>query len=298
MRLASIVPFLCFAAVFVPLPDATAQDREADRAAIEKSIQSYVAAFNSHDAAALAEHWSPEGVYISRVSGESVTGRDALKADFEELFKQESGTKLELSVDSIEFVSPNVALERGTATILRKSQEPTQTTYSVVHVKRDGKWLIDRTTDEEAPVVSSHYEQLKDLEWMIGTWADAEGDESVATECSWTRNRNFITRSFAVSADDETDLAGMQIIGWDPAEQTIRSWVFDSDGGFAQGQWTKKEDRWIVQTTATLPDGRRGSATSIIRMIDENQFGWQRINRIVDGQILPNVDEVIIVRKD
>ena len=298
MRLASILPFLVVAAVVGPQPIASAQDRAADRAAIEKSVQSYVSAFNSHDAAALVEHWSPEGVYISRVTGESVTGRENLKADFEQLFKQEGGTKLEVTVDSIEFISPNVALERGTATVLRESQDPSQSTYSVVHVKRDGKWLIDRTTDEETTVATSRYEQLKDLEWMIGTWADEDGDQSVTTECSWTRNRNFITRSFAVSVGGETDLAGMQIIGWDPAEQAIRSWVFDSDGGFAQGQWTKQGNRWIVQTTATLPDGRRGSATSIIRMIDDNRFGWQRINRVVDGQILPNLDEIIIARND
>lgn len=297
MRLASIVPFLFLAAV-VGSPEASAQDRDADRGVIEKSIESYVAAFNSHDAKALAQHWSPDGVYISRVTGESVTGRESLMADFEKLFKEESDTKLDVTVDSIDFISPNVALERGTATVLRGSGEPTQSSYSVVHVKRDRKWLIDRTTDEELPVVSSNYEQLKDLEWMIGAWGDADGVQSITTECSWTRNRNFITRSFAMTVGDQTDLAGMQVIGWDPAQQIIRSWVFDSDGGFAQGQWTKQDDRWIVQTTATLPDGRRGSATSIIRMIDEDRFGWQRINRVVDGQLLPNVDEVIIVRKD
>ncbi len=297
MRFESIVLFIVLATV-AGLPDhAGAQDRDTDRAAIEKSIQSYVAAFNARDAAALAQHWSPEGVYISRVTGESLTGRPALQADFEKLFEERAGAKLEVAIESIEFISPNVALERGTATVLGNGQEPSQTNYSVVHVKRDGQWLIDRTTDEETSVALSHYEQLKDLEWMIGNWTDEDGNQSVTTECSWTRNRNFITRSFAISGGDQTDLAGMQIIGWDPTQRAIRSWVFDSDGGFAEGEWTKEGERWIVRMTATLPDGRRGSATSIIRMINEDRFGWQRINRVVDGELLPNLDEVIIVRK-
>jgi ketosteroid isomerase-like protein len=42
-----------------------------DRAVIEKSIESCVAAFNAKDAKALAAHWSPEGVYIDRTSGQA-----------------------------------------------------------------------------------------------------------------------------------------------------------------------------------------------------------------------------------
>ena len=42
-----------------------AADQEADRAAIEKAIASYTAAFNARDAGALAAHWGPEAVYTN-----------------------------------------------------------------------------------------------------------------------------------------------------------------------------------------------------------------------------------------
>jgi hypothetical protein len=89
----------------------------------------------------------------------------------------------------------------------------------------------------------------------------------------------------------------MQFVGWDPALKQIRSWVFDSDGGFGEGIWEKRGDRWIVKSKATLPDGRQGSFTSVLRPLDENSFAWQKLTRIVDGEILPNIDEVVIVRQ-
>ena len=56
-----------------------AQDGSAE---IEAAIQSYVTAFNARDAQKLAEHWSPEGVYISRSSGDQVVGRESLTEEF------------------------------------------------------------------------------------------------------------------------------------------------------------------------------------------------------------------------
>ena len=276
---------------------ACAQDSD-DTAAIEKAINSYVAAFNARDAQALAAHWSPDGVYISRPNGEEITGREALVKEFSALFEEEQGTKLEVSTESIEFISPNVALEQGTATVLRPETEPAKSSYSVVHIKRDGQWLIDRVSEEEEfPEAPSHYEQLKDLEWMIGDWIDEEGGAAIKTQCQWTRNRNFLLRAFTASIEDRVDVTGMQFVGWDPARKQIRSWVFDSDGGFAESVWSRKGDHWLVQTTATLPDGSLASSTSVLRPLDESSFAWQKVNRVVDGEILPNIDEVVIVRE-
>jgi uncharacterized protein (TIGR02246 family) len=267
-----------------------------DRAVIEKSIESYVAAFNVKDAKALAAHWSPDGVYIDRTSGERIAGRDALEKEYQATFQAQKDTRLDVKAESLEFVSPNVAIEQGTATIGTPDGDPIVSSYSAVHVKRDGKWLIDRVSEREIVSPPSHYEQLKKLEWMIGDWVDQAGEGVVATECHWARNNNFIIRSFTVSVGMAIDMAGMQVIGWDPARKQIRSWVFDSDGGFNEGTWQKVDGQWTVQTTATLPDGRRASSTSVMKPLDDNSFAWQQVNRVVDGELLPNIDEIVIVR--
>lgn len=277
------------------LADASEQE---DRVAIEQRIESYVAAFNQRNSKLLAEHWSPEGIYISQLDGSSVSGREALEQEFAAQFAEAENARLEVTTESIDFVSPNVAIETGAALVAHGEAEPQQSRYRVVHIKRDGNWLVDRITEEhEVPPPPSHYEQLKDLEWMIGGWIDQAGGDVIRTQCQWTRNRNYLLRAFTASVDDRVNLSGMQFIGWDPIGKQIRSWVFDSDGGFAEGVWQHKGDRWLVQTNATLADGATASSTSVLRPIDKDSFTWQKVNRIVEGEILPNIDEVVIVRE-
>jgi uncharacterized protein (TIGR02246 family) len=278
---------------------AEANRQATDEAAIRKAVESYVAAFNRGDAKALAAMWSPEAVYTNPLSGEQVVGRAEIEKQFTAIFAEAKGVKLEAKTESVRFVSPNVAVEQGTAKVIRPKQAPEDSEYTAVYVKRDSQWLLDRVTEEDVPVVPSHYEQLKDLEWMIGRWVDQDDDDdtTVVTECSWTRNNNFITRSFTIQIRDRIDMAGMQIIGWDPSTKQIRSWVFDSDGGFGQATWKKKGNRWYIQQSGVLPDGRKSSAVNIVTRLDDNTCTLQSVNRMVDGELLPNIDEVKIAKE-
>lgn len=269
----------------------------ADEAAIRAAVEAYVNAFNKSDAKALAALWSPEAVYINPISGEQAIGREAIEEQFSAIFTGAKGSKLAAQTDSVRFVSPNVAVEQGTATVVRPDESPEESQYTAVYVKRDGKWLLDRVTEEEVPVVASNYEHLKELEWMIGTWVDEDDQSKIETTCAWTKNQNFITRSFTISIRDRIDMAGMQIVGWDPATKQIRSWVFDSDGGFGEGVWSRKDKSWYIHATGTTPDGKRTSAVNIITYVDDNTFTWQSIDRFADGEMLPNVDEIPVVRQ-
>src|SRR5437762_1346492 len=93
-------------------------DQSADEAAIRRSAASYAEAFNKHDAKAVANHWSPDAVYTNRSTGEEVVGWSAIASQFAALFTDQPGVKLEVNVTSVQFVSPNVAIERGTAKFL------------------------------------------------------------------------------------------------------------------------------------------------------------------------------------
>jgi uncharacterized protein (TIGR02246 family) len=273
------------------------RDPAADEAAIRKADAAYVEAFNKHDVKALADAWSPEAVYLNRVSGDEVVGRAAIAEEFTAVFKDQPEVKLELNVESIQFVSPNVAVEQGIAKTLAPKAEPEEEEYSAVFVKREGQWLLDRVTEKAEEVVPSRYEQLKPLEWMIGHWVDKDDRVDIETDCQWTKNQSFITRSFTVAVEGQVKTSGMQIVGWDPVAKGIRSWTFDSDGGFAEATWTFKKDRWFIQNKGALADGRKASMTNVIRPVDENSFTWQTIERTVGGELLPNIDEVLIVRQ-
>jgi uncharacterized protein (TIGR02246 family) len=270
---------------------------DAATAEIRKAVEAYVAAFNSGDAKALSEMWTSEGVYTVRSSGERFVGRDAISKQFEPVLgDQQTSPKLAVESSSIEFVSPRVALERGTAIVTRGENDVSESQYTVVYVKDNDKWLIDRITEDELLITPSHYQQLRGLEWMIGQWIDAGEGVTVEMDCNWTANQNFISRRYSVKADG-FDSSGLQIIGWDAKENTIRSWLFDSDGGFISGTWTEREGSWIVQSVTTLADGSSGSFTSIFKPQDDGTYTWRKINRVVDGKLLPNIDEIIVQPK-
>jgi len=274
-----------------------ARDQSADEAAIRKAAASYVEAFNKHDAEAVAEQWSPEAVYLNHGTGEEVVGRPAIVEQFAGLFKEQPAVKLEVTVASIQFVSPNVAIEQGTARILTPNAEPEESEYSAVDVKREGKWLLDRVTDKSKEVTPTHYSQLKELEWMIGDWTDTSADAEVEVDCNWTKNKNFITRAFKITVDGQIDMSGMQVIGWDPATKAIRSWTFDSNGTFAEATWQHRGDRWFIRNRGVLPDGRSASMINVMKQVDEKSFTWQTIERTAGDELLPNIDEIQIVRR-
>ena len=112
-------------------------------------MESYVAAFNQGDAKALAAMWSPEAVYTNPLSGEQVVGREAIEKQFAAIFAEAKGGKLEAKTDSIQFISPSVAVEHGTAKVIRPDQAPENSEYTAVYVKRDDQWLLDRVTEED-----------------------------------------------------------------------------------------------------------------------------------------------------
>lgn len=280
----------------VSIASAQEDRRAADEAAIRRAVEAYVTAFNNADARALAAMWAPEAVYSNPITNEEVTGREGIEKQFAGIFQDAKGARLESTTLTIDFVSPSVAIEQGVAKVLLPDESPEESRYSAVYVKNGGEWLIDRITEERISAVDSNYEKLKELEWMVGRWVDQDDQVTVVTECNWTRNNNFLIRSFTVQVNEEIDMSGMQIIGWDPVAGRIRSWVFDSDGGFGEATWSRKADQWFVQQRGVLADGRQSSSVNIIRFLDEKTCTIQAVNRTVDDELLPNVPEVRIAK--
>ena len=157
-------------------------------------------------------------------------------------------------------------------------------------------WSAEKTegSDTEGQVAPSHSEQLKELSWMAGEWVDQDEDATVATTCRWSRNGNYLTRMFAVSLADQIDLEGIQIIAFDAAEGKVRSWVFDSDGGLGEGRWTREGNRWTVQSTHVLPDGRKAKATRVITRVDDDAFTLKSTDRELDGAVVTDLQLAVV----
>jgi uncharacterized protein (TIGR02246 family) len=295
--LAGAVPLARAAAATPPstTPPSTAAP-SADEAAIRAAVDSYVAAYNRGDAKAVAQHWSESGEWLSP-SGQRFQGRQAIQREMEALLKENKGVHIEVVRPTVRMVAPDVALEEGTVRVLRPGEPADESTYIAIHVKKNGQWKLDSVRETSVPAEPAAASPLEDLAWMVGDWVDHSDDANIETSVKWTKNKSFLCCSFKFSVPGAEDLEGTQVIGWDPAAGTIRSWMFDSDGGFGEGAWSKKGNRWIVKFSQVLADGRKASAENIYTLVDGNTYTWQSIGREVDGKFVPNIEPVKVVRK-
>jgi uncharacterized protein (TIGR02246 family) len=289
---------LAIIAALLVASDARSQEPADEYAAIRQRVQSYVDAYNGHDAAALAALWADDAVYLNRDTGEPVEGRAAIAAMFDEMFKSGEASQLSVTVQSIRLITPDVAIEDGSAEITPEAGEAEKSTYTAIHVKKDGNWFLNsvRETDTPTPAPEEEPEELSQLAWMVGEWVDEDENATVRTSCDWAKNKHFLTSNFTVSVHGQIDFEGTQVIGWDPVAGRIRSWLFDSDGGFGEGVWQRVGDEWIVETTSTMSDGSQGSAKNVYKPVDENSFKWKSVDREVDDEQQPDIEEVPIRR--
>lgn len=270
----------------------TAPDEEAIRAV----VQSYVEAYNRGDAQAVANHWSDSGEWVSP-SGQRFQGKEAIAKEMKALFAENPGVRIEVINASVRMVSPDVALEEGTVRVVSPTWAPSDATYLAIHVKKDGQWKMDSVRETATPPGPLPDSPLQDLAWLVGEWIDTSPEGAGSATVAWTKNRTFLNYSFRVAISETDPLEGTQVVGWDPVAGTVRSWMFDSDGGFGEGTWTKKDNCWVVKFHQVLPDGRSASATNIYTRIDGNTFTWKSVGRNLDGEFLPNTDDVTMVRK-
>ncbi len=267
-----------------------------DESAIQGTLESYVDAYNRGDAKAVAAHWSESGEWTNP-TGERISGVAAIEKSLGEFFAQNKGLRIEVLQPAIRLVSADVAVEEGTARIIYRGEAPSDSTYVAIHVKRDGKWKLDSVHETALPETPAASAALQELSWLVGEWVDNRPDATIETNVAWTKNKTFLSYSFKVSMPDSDPLEGAQVIGWDPIAGVIRSWMFDSDGGFGEGIWTQKDHGWVVRFRQVLPDGRVGSATNVYTLIDGNTYTWKSIGRKIDDEFLPNMEETKIVRK-
>ncbi len=273
-------------------PEPTPPEPTPEQAIVE-TIRSYVDAYNRRDVDAVAEHWAENAVMLAVDTQEKIVGRDAIREDFARRFEVDSKSQLEVNVTSIRLVTDNVAVEDGLATVFDDGSAY-QSSYSVVHIKQKEGWKIDSLRETDIPEHSGP--QLSQLSWLVGRWADKDENSVVESEIKWARNEKFLSMSFRVDVPDSLPLEGIQIIGIDPATRKIRSWLFDSDGGVGQGNWSSHDGKWVVEMNMTLPTGETASAVNVYTPVDASRYTWRSQSRILAGQFLPEMEEVMVER--
>jgi uncharacterized protein (TIGR02246 family) len=268
-----------------------AEDRAADREALRQTLAEFARAFEKGDAKAVAAFWTEEGEYEDE-DGEVTRGRDALARAYEDYFKRNKDVKVEAKITSIRFLGRDTALEEGTFTVKAAAGEPITSSYTALQVREKGRWQLARLREWPPEDAVS----LKDLAWLIGTWRSTGGDRTAEVRYAWDETKKFIHARFTAKEKGKVVGSGLQIIGRDPGDGGIRSWVFDGEGGLGEGSWTRDGDTWTVESTGTLADGRRSTSVNVLRRLGPDEFTWQSQRRTADGEAGPDTVPVKVRR--
>jgi uncharacterized protein (TIGR02246 family) len=273
------------------------QDDNADaKSAIAKNGEAFIGAFHKGDAKALAAFWTEDGDYTDQ-HGKHLKGRAAIEKAFQYHFSQHEGLKVRINSDSLRFVTPDVAIEDGSTEVFTPDgAPPSRARYTIVHVKKDGQWLLSSVRDAVYTPPGNH-DHLSGLEGFVGDWAeDNEKGEGEKLSVAWAEGENFIVANLSSVVKNQTVGSATQWIGWDPTAKQIRSWIFDASGAFGDGDWSRDGKKWIVKTSTVLQDGKKAAATFIVTPLDADTISLQMKDRSVDGKAIPDTKEVKLKR--
>jgi uncharacterized protein (TIGR02246 family) len=295
-RRSLIFVFLPVALACLCASNISAEEPKSGQAALMKTAQAFAEAFEKGDAKAVAAFWAEDGDYVD-LDGRRLQGRPAIENAFKDFFTENKGLKLRIEVNSVRFVTPDMAIEDGTTSVIPPDgAPPNQSRYTNVDVKKDGQWVL-QSVREASYTPPGNYEHLRGLEWAIGEWIDeGAGPEIGHATFEWSPESNFIISTQELTVKDTLVSRATEWIGWDPATSQVHSWSFVGDGAIGENVWSNEGDQWIVKTNVILPNGKKLAAKNIITRNGADTITWQSKDRTLDGKALPDVQEIKMKR--
>jgi uncharacterized protein (TIGR02246 family) len=263
-----------------------------------ESAQAFVDAYAKRDAEAIGQLFTDEAEFYDEFR-ELTQGRDAIVRLFEGVFKSSPGAMIEsIDIERVRYVTDTVVLEEGVVTATDvPGGEPFKSRYVALHVKEnDGVWRINTLRDFPRESGGKN-EHLRQLQWLIGEWVSEDESIAVETECRWSEDGNYLLRRFTVTVNGEKSLDGVQRVGWDPLRRQLRSWTFDSSGGFAEGYWTRNGKQWLLTSSGVTADGKPAGGTAVYSIVDAERVIWQYRNLLVGNQLREDLPPVTMVRR-
>jgi len=262
------------------------------------SAQAFVDAYAKRDATAIGNMFTADAEFLDEF-GQRTQGREAIIALFDNVFQTSQEASIdEIAIERIRKITDRVVMEEGIVFTLESSNDVrNQSRYVALHtLEQDGKWRINSLKNLPNASVSRQ-EQLMQLVWLVGDWVNEDSESVVHTTCNWSEDGNYLLRHFTIRTRDGNELNGVQRIGWDPARKKIRSWTFDSQGGFFNGLWTKHNRQWLVNSAGITASGETVTSTSLYNLHDPERVTWQYRSLIVAGDVRENMEPVTMVKR-
>lgn len=297
--LAAALACTVFTATLACLPEAYASQAAVVspvEAAVARDAEATIKAFNAGDAAALGAMFLDGGELVDE-QGTVHAGRQAIAALFADFFKRFPKAVLEMQPTSARALGDALVVEEGERRITTaEGAASAQVRYVVVRIKQGDRWPIASYHEFADDPLPTPREMLQSVAWLVGEWVDESPVGRTAVAFRWSDDGNFLLGDYEITDADQQTSRSTQRIGWDAVTGRLRSWTFDSDGGFSAGEWEATADGWTVKSEATMPDGTLGSATMVIVPKDADHFSVRATDRIVAGVEEPDF-ELTIARR-
>jgi uncharacterized protein (TIGR02246 family) len=265
---------------------------------VRETLAAYIGAYNQRDAAKLVEFFTPDGTLVDS-ENVATRGREAIADEFADGFAERSNYTLEGKVDRVRLITPDVAQAEGVSRLVSPKEATIANRFVVLLARQDRAWKIVELRDYPAPAGSvTPYERLKELEWMVGEWIDESEDAQVSSTVRWGQGKGYLVRDYSVQVKGEPVTSGLMIIAWDPQAEQIKSRIFNADGSRGEGSWTRAADnQWVAKVNGSTGDGQPTSATQFISLVNKDAVRTSSTDRIVGGELAPEIDDIIMVRK-
>jgi uncharacterized protein (TIGR02246 family) len=268
----------------------------AEEKAVRTAVDSYTAAFNKGDLDGLVAHVATDADFTDE-DGKQYRGKASLAELLKRSLADLKGQTLKTNITSLRFLRPDVAIVDGTADLIARDGTTDSGRFTAIWTKTGGKWLLSSIRDlPDSGAADTTPQPLKELEWLVGDWANEDPEFTVRVSGHWMLDKSFLLLEYSVQGKNKDDLTVIQCFGWDPVRSVIRSWFFDSQGGFGGGDWERRGNTWTAYWDGMLADGRTGSSLNSIKVIDDKSFLFGSVEREVEG--LPMADlHVKFIRK-
>ena len=257
-----------------------------DEASIRTAIEKYATSMKTGDLKQILDNWTADADFTDE-DGQIHKGHEAIGKLFTANLKDLKSGKSAIKIESLRFLSPDVATMEGSIEFTPENGVVEFNRFGAVWAKRNGAWLIASARD--LPELEGRIGErgMKELQWLAGDWTAEDRGTTIKLNVKPGLGGKFAFMKYDIKTPKE-EMTVLQVLGFDPVEGSLRSWVFDSRGGFGDSLWTRENNLWTSLSSGVLPSGQIGSSINLVQVTGPNSFTWKSTQREVEGQPIPD----------
>ena len=263
---------------------------DAMMAKMQAEANAYAEAFSKKDFETLGKHWTTQAELNE--AGRFLQGRANIVTFIRSTFVRAPKAQMEIKVDRVRVLGEETVRVAGVIRVRENADARWfSSKFESLRVKEGNDWQIASSTVVAVPEAS-----LEDLGWLVGKWkAEAtEGeDKGLVVEGGIQKmlDGQLLVVHLKRQRKDAPAVESIQILHADRHDAAIRTWIFESTGGRAEGV-LESDGHTLNSVLLGQPGnpeiGNRVGSVHVLTPISKDEFLWQPIERVIDGVRLPD----------